>query len=949
MTRKRPPAQRRQRTSNPLTLYWLALPLWLASFAAQASTPAPYHITGDDSSVRITVYAEYLFDPAGELTLNDVRSRHSERFIPAASSRERLGFHDGIIWMRLALRNDTDTDARRILEIAPGLFRHMTFYSPTAQGYSEQTSGLDNEPPWADIRYRHQLLEVEVPAGEVRTFFMRIKPNLGMNFAIYLSTPAGQIERSLHDEAPFWITGGMIASLMLFNIGLFASSRHRAHLYYSLFQFFFLVASFTSAGLLAVAYLPMPSLHAQLETSAELLAMAASAQFTRHFLQLRGRIPVLAERLRQLAIACVILALLSLSLSPHTAGMLAYGTALTCVGIFFYVGIRALSADLPLARLYLTARTLLLLTVLAAGLASFSLISLDISLPLLMLCAAALEAILFAAGLSMARETALRTDMQAHQHAAMEELTWQTRSDTLSRVSHEIRTPMSGILGMAELLGDTPLTPNQKECVRTIRSSGENLLRIINDVLEYSRLGDSDSHLNRDHFNLSDVVMDAVELFRERAEEKQVELIAHIHTNVPPHVEGDPNKLRQTITSILGTCVRHATTGEIIIDVGRDTSGRTDHLRFEIEGSAIQHAEDFLAPLCADAENDSESSTELALTIAHQLIETMAGQCGLRQGRRHGAVCWFSVPLPAVTDVETNDHDADPVVLAGRSMLVVDDSSTVTRVIRQQALNWGMRVTIAHDPREALASIRTQANLNDPFDIVLLDQHMPGMSGMQLAARIHEDPLITHPMVLVMLTGVQDAPTATQARNVGIHQVLSKPVSGARLKQTLAEALGTLTRLDEGDENALTPDPGLKILVAEDHLLSQKVIRGMLAKLGLDADVVANGREAVAAVRKGSYDVVLMDCEMPEMDGFEATRAIRSWERANGRAPLPVIALTAHILREHRERSLASGMNAHVPKPVELHALAEVLVRFTRPAAGGRGPDSAHASDDRPG
>ena len=226
---------------------------------------------------------------------------------------------------------------------------------------------------------------------------------------------------------------------------------------------------------------------------------------------------------------------------------------------------------------------------------------------------------------------------------------------------------------------------------------------------------------------------------------------------------------------------------------------------------------------------------------------------------------------------------------------------------------------------------------------------MPGISGMQLAARIHEDPVITHPLVLVMLTGVQDAPTATNARNVGIHKVLSKPVSGPRLKQALSEAMGMITPRADDDADGIMPDPTLRILVAEDHLLSQKVIRGMLGKLNIEPDIVSNGAEAVEAVRTHDYDLVLMDCEMPQMDGFEATRRIRDWERLKSRRPLPIIALTAHILREHKERSMASGMNAHVAKPVELGALAEVIVRFTRPASGAPAPETPHASDDRPG
>jgi two-component system, sensor histidine kinase RetS len=643
------------------------------------------------------------------------------------------------------------------------------------------------------------------------------------------------------------------------------------------------------------------------------------------------------------------LALFSLSLSSVYAGILAYGASLIGAIVYATIGAVALYAGSPRATLFLIARGALLLAVILATLSAFSIIPLDIPLPLLVLYAMTFEAILFAAGLVLFREQNLKQALVHHQQLALEDAVWHARSDTLARVSHEIRTPMSGILGMAELLDDTPLTPNQKECVRSIQSAGENLLRIINDVLEYSRIEQTGSNLNLERFDPSELVMDALELFHERAEEKHIELIPHIHSNVPAMVEGDAGRLRQVLTNILATCVRHAGAGELVVDVARDPSGQADHIRFEFEGSALRHIGERFDTLQTPQPSRQESdATDLGLSIARQLCEALGGRCGSREGRHHGQLCWITVPLHASESPDDVAGDALPENLSGRHMLVVDDSSTVTRVIRHQALSWGMRVTVCHDPREALASIRMQANLKDPYDIILLDHLMPGMNGMQLATRIHEDLLISHPLVLVMLTGVQDAPTTNLARNVGIHRVLTKPVSGQRLRRALAEALHMLGSPASNNGEAILPAPGLRILVAEDHMLSQKVIRGMLGKLGLEADLVNNGLEALSAVQEKPYDLILMDCEMPEMDGFEATRRIRELERRTGRPPVPIIALTAHILREHRERSLSAGMNAHVAKPVELTNLAEVIVRFTQPAAG-TAPASDQTSDEMPG
>lgn len=928
---------------------WLAgalLLLGVVATSARADAPPPFVVSADQASDRITIYSEYLADPAHALHLEDLLSgRHDDRFRPAVRSRERLGYGDTTWWVRIALQNNSATPLTRILQLMPGHFSEVTLFRPDGGSYAASHAGSDHSPPWADIHDRTLLFRVELPTDSTQLYYLRIRPSGSMNYELRLNDTAQMMTQRFSEDLPYLVAAGLLLGLLLFNAGQFYLRRQRTQLYYLLTLSFVLLAVLSAAGFIGIQYFPLPGLQWRLEVLATCLAYGVSLVFTRLFLLTASYAPRLDLALRFLSGLAFVVAIVSLSMSATTASRLTYLLAAVYTVPIIYAGVRAVIAGVPLARLYLVARSGLALTACMMALNTFNIFALSHALPIAVLLAAVIEALVFSIGLAWQRELQMQQQQLAHKQQAMEESAWQARSETLARVSHEIRTPMSGILGMAELLADTPLTPNQKECVRAIRGSGENLLRIINDVLEYSRLEEGSTDLNRERFDLSELVMDALELFRERAEEKNLELIAHIHTNVPTRVEGDHGKLRQVLTNLLGTCVRHSHNGELVLDVARDPSGLSDHLRFEFEGSAMTQLREPLCRFTDDSDVPENDSATLGLSIAQQLVHVMQGKCGVREDRHGNPVCWINLPLPASRE-QDNDTPVDASLLAGHSMLAVDDSSTVTRVIRQQALSWGMRVTVCHDPREALATVRTQANLKEPFDVVLLDHQMPGINGMQLATRIHEDPLVTHPLVLVMLTGVQDAPTATMARNVGIHRVLSKPVSGQRLKQALAEALGMLSQQKPPAEEKM-PSPTLRILVAEDHLLSQKVIRGMLGKLGLSADIVANGRDALNAVRERDYDIVLMDCEMPEMDGFEATRRIRQWEQQTSRAPIPIIALTAHILREHRERSLAAGMNAHVPKPVEIGALADVIVRFTA-SADAPAPDSPHASDGTP-
>lgn len=261
----------------------------------------------------------------------------------------------------------------------------------------------------------------------------------------------------------------------------------------------------------------------------------------------------------------------------------------------------------------------------------------------------------------------------------------------------------------------------------------------------------------------------------------------------------------------------------------------------------------------------------------------------------------------------------------------MDDNDTCRKVLVQQCSAWGMNVSAVPSGKEALALLRTKAHLRDYFDVVLLDQNMPGMTGMQLAAKIKEDPSLNHDILVVMLTGISNAPSKIIARNAGIKRILAKPVAGYTLKTTLAEELA-----QRGREQAMALPPSstaqplhlpgdFRILVAEDNSISTKVIRGMLGKLDLEPDTASNGEEALQAMKAKRYDLVLMDCEMPVLDGFSATQQLRAWESANQRPRTPVVALTAHILAEHKERARLAGMDGHMAKPVELSQLREVI------------------------
>ncbi|MZR63638.1 hybrid sensor histidine kinase/response regulator [Alcanivorax sp. DP30] len=899
-------------------LLMIALLLLSSMARGAAEPPPPYIIHSLPDDARVTIYSEYLRDDEGTLTIQQVSSPTSaERFQPATRYVERLGIQQNPWWVRLAIKNEFREHSTFALQLRGN--PNASLYQPAANG-----QGYTLAPPSARIPGRDASFRVHLPVGEQQLLYLRLQPRGYLTYGLSLSTLNDHLAGQQRQNAIYMVLTGALLILIIYNLIAGTMRGGGPYWYHAGFLTCITLISLLLADFLPHRFTDGNQLQPRILFPLMLIAMGSAAGVTRSYFRLNQDHSWLNHTTRVLLILTIIslplTQLLPITLTAYLCFSLVSLSALLLIAMGYATWHREQNGG----GLFLITTLFVSLPALVLGLAYLGLLQTSAELPQWLMVSTVVEALTLGIGLRVrfAHRAQIRIEHQRSQ--AIADTVDSTRRETLARIGHDIRTPLSGILGMSEILVDTPLTPNQRECVSAIQNAGDNLLRIINDVLEHSQLSTSSGNVNQASLDVHELLMEAIDLFKERAEEKQIELITHVHTNVPPRVLGDAGRLRQVLTNLTGALIRHGTPGELIIDVSLEPTGQADRVRFGFSGSAL--SEEALKRL-QDTQRQSESS-HLSLVIAEQLVDALHGRMGNLQDQR-GTHYWFVVPLPADHAAPPKAPRVDTSSLEGRSLLVVDDSSTVTRVLRHHALSWGMRVTACHDPREALASLRTQANINEPFDVVVLDQQMPGMDGMQLAARIHEDPVIVHPTVLVMLTGIQHAPSATQARNVGIHRVLSKPVSAPRLRQVLAEELCSDVRPTPETVDA-KPNPDLRILVAEDHYLSQKVIRGMLGKLGLQADIASDGQEALALAEKQRYDLILMDCEMPEMDGFEATRRIRQHEQRHALPSTPIVALTAHILKEHKDRSFAAGMNAHLPKPVELNTLRETILRFTR-------------------
>lgn len=921
-----------------------ALSGWVSLLAAVLCLMAPLSWAAsparDDTARNIgPLMRQVLVQPSPGQSSEAIARAVQEGQWPRRNSSMVPEYSQQALWFVFSLPNDKPEPVRFLVEFPAPDIRDLEWFafdgSHALRDYQHLGSGLPfSARPFA---YNRLLLPVEVPAhDEVTVVFRAVGHSKLLAGHTLLWPQEARIQRMIFETGMGWFFIGGMCLILAYHCFIAVITREPSYWYYIAWLLASLLLVMSQQGYGFALLWPRWTWweqHASMVLS--FFMMIAFGFLAREFLSLKLRQPLINRVVEICAGVLALLAVLYMGFSELVLGLVVQMgiSFMFCMALAVWLAsLRQWLGGHREARNFFIAWTPFLVWV--VGVVAYRMSTGKLFDPLspvvqwVFMCDATL--------LSIALADRMRDLLERSQQARVES---RAKGDFLARMSHEIRTPLNGMLGMTSLLRGTRLDKTQRHYTDVIYSSGTALLTVINDILDYSKIEAGKMELEILPFDLEKLAIDTAAIFKAQADEKNLDLILDMGVDVPRHVRGDQNRLRQIMINLLSNAIKFTDKGEIVMRFTIDADDPA-LIRLEVQDSGIGIAaenREYLFDFFTQADSSTSrkyGGTGLGLAICRELATLMGGQIGVESELYKGSLFWVTLRLPA--DMSQGSANAAYGVLAGKRLLIVDDCTTFAQLMERYALSWGALPAVAGNAAQARQMVLDAVAGNTPYDLVSIDLHMPGVDGMVLADQLNQDAR-TRAIPKVLLTAAMDLPSRAELRSHGLLLAVEKPVSPGILAAAFAKILsggqGEPVQMTLGGRHAELPARPVRscnVLVAEDNEVNQLVIRGMLERLGHEVTIVKNGALVVeaymACMQPGShwkpFDLILMDCEMPEMDGYKATMRIRDWEHGQSHVrPVPIIALTAHVLPEYLRRCIESGMNDYLLKPANLEEL----------------------------